>query len=179
MYRKPLDQGTLDGFCGLYAICNALTLLFPSTMTEDMQGRLFKVIALACKNKFPEIIWDGTTPHDVREMLCAAENCLHKTFSWEQPFAHEKFHNFDEFQKEIRWRIEGDDCFAVVGLSKPWEHWSCAHRLTDREMIMTDSCKVKQIALSKCGLTGDGVDYEFDYKDTFTLTRTVYNAPDH
>ena len=29
MTRKPLTQGDEDGFCGLYAITNALTLLFP------------------------------------------------------------------------------------------------------------------------------------------------------
>ncbi len=33
MTRKPLSQGDEDGFCGLYAIINALTLLFPSRMT--------------------------------------------------------------------------------------------------------------------------------------------------
>lgn len=32
MTRKPLSQGDEDGFCGLYAIINALTLLFPSRM---------------------------------------------------------------------------------------------------------------------------------------------------
>jgi hypothetical protein len=47
----------------------------------------------------------------------------------------------EEFRRELKWRIEGDDCFAIVGISHPWEHWTCAHRLTEHEMIMTDSCR--------------------------------------
>jgi hypothetical protein len=168
MTRRPLTQGDEDGFCGLYAICNALTLLFPSTMTEDMRARVFKAIAQACK-KWPDIIWDGTTAHDIREMLSAAEISLAHAFSWQQPFARHKFAHFEDFRHELKWRIEGDDAFGIVGISKPWEHWTCAHRLTEHEMIMTDSCHVKQIALKKCGLTGDGTDYEFDAGQTFTL----------
>jgi hypothetical protein len=168
MNRTPLSQGGLDGLCGCYSVVNALTLLFPSTMVLDMQERVFKAIAKSL-HKWPDILFDGTTTHDVREMLSAAEDILSSTFSWEQPFRSHKFATFEQFRQELKWRIEGDDCFAVVGISKPWEHWTCAHRLTEHEMIMTDSCHVKQIALAKCGLTGDGTDYEFDYKQTFTL----------
>lgn len=170
MIRKPLSQGDEDGLCGLYSMVNALTLLFPMTMTEDAQRRVFKIIAEAV-DKWPDILWDGTTARDIRLMLDAARLGLHNTFSWEQPFAKTAFTSFEEFRRELEWRIEGDDCFAIMGISKPWSHWSCAHRLTEHEMIMTDSCHVKQIALSKCGLAGDGTDYEFDYHQTFTLMR--------
>ncbi len=177
MLRKPLDQGDLDGFCGIYSVINALTLLFPSVMNQERRDEIFKTIAKAIPTaKWPAPIWDGTTEQDVRHMLHAAKNCLerdgkHMRFSWEQPFAKHKLGNFEEFSRELHWRIEGDDAFAIVGISKPWSHWTCAHRLTPHEMIMTDSCHVKQIPLGKCGLTGDGTDYEFDYHQTFTLMR--------
>ncbi len=174
MIRKPLSQGDEDGLCGLYSIINALTLLFPSTMTEDMQRRIFKIISKGCVSKWPAILWNGTTVQDVRAMLTAARHGLSDTFAWEQPFAHKAFNNFDEFRRELGRRIEGDDAFAVVGISKPWEHWTCAHRLTEHEMIMTDSCHVKQIPLARCGLAGDGTDYEFDYHCTFTLMSTPH-----
>jgi hypothetical protein len=107
-------------------------------------------------------------------MLAAARNSLRETFSWQQPFEHRKVFRFADFKRELRWRIEGDDAFAIVGISKPWEHWSCAHRLTEHEMIMTDSCHVKQVALAKCGLAGDGTEYEFDARQTFTLMRECH-----
>ena len=56
MTRKPLSQGDEDGFCGLYAIINALTLLFPSRMDEERRSDVFKVIAKACKGKWPGMI---------------------------------------------------------------------------------------------------------------------------
>lgn len=177
MTRKPLTQGDEDGFCGLYSIVNALTLLFPAAMNQELRDHVFKAIARACK-KWPDIVWDGTTVNDVRNMLHAARNYLgdggkHSPtkFDWEQPFAKTEFKTFDEFARELGWRIKGDDAFAIVGISHPWPHWTCAHRLTPHEMIMTDSCHVKQIPLARCGLTGDGTDYEFDYHQTFTLMK--------
>jgi hypothetical protein len=174
MTRKPLTQGDEDGLCGLYAIINALALLFPSKMDEEGREHVFKAIAKACK-AWPDILWNGTTVQDMRQMLHAARNCLIGAkikFDWDQPFAKTPpLKTFDEFCRELRWRTEGDDAFGIVGISKPWEHWSCAHRLTSHEIIMTDSCHVKQIALSKCGFAGGGTDYEFDYRQTFTLTK--------
>ena len=92
-------------------------------------------------------------------------------FDWEQPFAKTEFKTFDEFSRELKWRIEGDDAFAIVGISKPWSHWTVAKRLTPHEMIMDDSCHVHQIRLDSCGFTGQGMDYEFDYHQTFTLMK--------
>ena len=171
MTRKPISQGDEDGFCGLYSIVNALALLFPSIMNEDMRAGVFKVIAQACVSSWPGIVWDGTTVADIRAMLYAAQQFLQLDFRWEQPFAHKAVANFGDFARELKWRIEGDDAFAIVGISKPWSHWTCAHRLTAHEMIMTDSCHVKQIPLAKCGLAGDGAEYEFDYHQTFTLMK--------
>jgi hypothetical protein len=142
-------------------------------MNDDTRTHVFKVIALACKSGWPGIIWNGTTVTDVRLMLEAARRYLPVEFSWELPFAHKPFGSFDDFARELQWRIKGDNAFAIVGISKPWEHWTCAHRLTEHEMIMDDSCHVKQIPLTKCGLTGDGADYEFDWRQTFTLMRAA------
>ena len=177
--RKPIDQGDLDGFCGIYAICNALTLLFPSAMNQELRGKVFHVLLHAIpQHRWPAPVEDGTTVADVRNMLHGARNYLGADgkksatrFDWEQPFAKTEFKTFDEFARELKWRIEGDDAFAIVGISNPWSHWTCAHRLTPHEMIMTDSCHVHQIPLGKCGFTGDGTDYEFDYHQTFTLMK--------
>ncbi len=179
MTRKPLDQGDLDGFCGLYSIINALTLLFPSAMDQKRRDNVFTVLLKAIPQlRWPAVVIDGTTVGDVRQMLHGARNYLWADgkksatrFDWEQPFRETKIENFEEFSRELGWRIKGDDAFAVVGISKPWSHWTCAQRLTPHEMIMDDSCHVKQIPLGKSGLTGDGTDYEFDYRQTFTLMK--------
>jgi hypothetical protein len=168
--RKPLTQGDEDGFCGLYSIVNALSLLFPGAMNDDERSRVFKAIAKSLV-EWPNVIWEGTTTEDIRTMLAAASHALKNSFSWQQPFAHRTFPGFDEFRQELKLRIEGDNAFGIVGLSKPWSHWTCAHRLTDHEMIMTDSCHVKEIPLDKCGLAGDGTEYEFDHRQTFTLMK--------
>jgi hypothetical protein len=119
MARKPLTQGDEDGFCGLYSIVNALSLLFPSAMNAAARDELFKVIAKACKSAWPDVIWEGTTAIDIEAMLYAAEKHLTHDFSFEQPFKHHRIPNFDDFRRELQWRIKGDNCFAIVGISKP------------------------------------------------------------
>jgi hypothetical protein len=173
MMRKPVSQGDLDGFCGLYSIINALTLLFPSSMNSDARDKIFYVIARSLPAiRWPAVLWDGTTAKDVGKMLDAARSAMKHTFQWERPFdKHLKIANFEEFRHELKIRIEGDDAFAIMGISKPWEHWSCAHRVLEHEIKMTDSCHVKQIRLADCGLTGDGKPYEFDAGQTFVLRK--------
>ncbi len=173
MTRKPLTQGDEDGLCGLYSIINALALLYPAVMNQERRNQVFKAIASVCKGGL-SVLWTGTTVQDMRHMLHTARNCLTDVakFDWEQPFAKSEFKTFDEFVRELKWRIEGDDAFGIVGISKPWGHWTVAERLTWHEMIMHDSCHVKQIPLGKSGFTGNGTDYEFDHKQTFTLMKT-------
>jgi hypothetical protein len=53
----------------------------------------------------------------MRSMLGAAREYLADSFSWEQPFAHKPFHDFEDFERELKWRIERDNAFAIVGIS--------------------------------------------------------------
>jgi hypothetical protein len=121
MTMKPLTQGDEDGLCGLYAITDALTLLFPSRMNEEGRSDVFKVIAKACTSEWPGIIWNGTNVSDMRAMPGAARKYLADSFAWEQPFAHKPFHDFEDFERELKWRIAGDNAFAIVGIFEALE----------------------------------------------------------
>jgi hypothetical protein len=37
----------------------------------------------------------------MRSMLGAAREYLADSFSWEQPFAHKPFHDFEDFEREL------------------------------------------------------------------------------
>jgi hypothetical protein len=173
MTKKPLTQGDLDGTCGVYSIINALDLLFP-TMKDEKRIGLFRSICTSIEQRWPAVLWGGTTDKDLRSMFDQGRTYLARThpFWWEQPFRRRLFTHFEEFEKELRWRIAGDDAFAVIGLSSPWEHWTTVHRITEKQIIVTDSCHLHEFRLADCGLTGDGTKYQFDYKNTFTLART-------
>ncbi len=174
MKRKPLTQGDEDGFCGLYAVTNVLSLLFPVDMDEVLRADVFKTLARNTISRWPDVVWDGTHVGDIRSMLDAGSAFLRLRgcrVDWEEPYQHRRFSEFGEFVRELRWRIEGDDAFAIVGLTKPWEHWTATHRVTARQMIMTDLCRIKRIPLARCGVHGAGADYEFDCRQTFILRR--------
>jgi hypothetical protein len=172
--RKPLDQGTEDGFCGLYSCTNCLRLLFPRQMNDDLSNEIFTVLCMSL-TRWPSIVWEGTEHEDMRVILEAARRHLESKqieFTWEALFEHHRVYGWKDFQDHLKGKIAGDDAFAIVGLSQPWEHWTVAHRFTKGHIILTDSCHVKEIPLAQCGLSGEyGAKYQFDYKDTFVLSR--------
>ena len=100
-------------------------------MDEERRSDVFKVIAKACTSEWPGIIWSGTNVSDMRAMLGAARKYLADSFAWEQPFAHKPFHDFEDFERELKWRIAGDNAFAIVGISKPWKHWKAREKERD------------------------------------------------
>jgi hypothetical protein len=172
MTWKPVTQGDLDGTCGIYSIINAIDLIWPD-IREEERASVFKFACMAIKDRFPDVLWNGTTRGDVAQMLSLVQKVL-RQLSWRQPFLHNVVApaNFGEFSESLAALINNDYCFAIVGLEKPWEHWSVAHRLTRYQMIMTDSCHLQRIPLRLCGLKGDGTEYEFNFADTFTLSRS-------
>ena len=102
-------------------------------MNEEGRSDVFKVIAKACTSRNGlEFILEMERMSAICESMlgAASHRILADLFAWEQPFAHKPFHDFEDFERELKWRIAGDDAFAIVGISKPWEHWTCAHRLT-------------------------------------------------
>ncbi len=126
---KPQRQGHIDGMCAAYAVLNACKLLFEHSERTDAQ--LFKALCEGISDLFPKIVYDGTEVVGVRRLLDAAKLWtarVHKReLVWSQPLRRQKVATVDEFfdiaRSELR-PLDGDPRAIIIGLGKPWEHWT-------------------------------------------------------
>jgi hypothetical protein len=126
---KPETQGHIDGLCAVYTVVIACKLMFDHS--EKMDQRLFKALCIGISDLFPKIVYDGTEVVGLRRLLDAASEWtarIHKSeLVWSQPLFREKIATVDEYfawlRSELR-PVDGGHRAAIIGLGKPWEHWT-------------------------------------------------------
>lgn len=142
----PSYQGELDGLCGPYAIANAFELCGCCTGNE-------KVFKLACQafaqRRWPEILWEGTSFHDMQRMIKACIDNVKFAQSYEldvsYPFMKivpntnsEYWDRFDEIFDD-----KAVQC-GIIGITLPSAHWIVASRDGSR-IEFTDSTAHKSM----------------------------------
>ena len=128
---KPQTQGHIDGLCAVYTVVNACKLLFDHS--ETMDQRLFKALSISISDLFPKIVYDGTEVVGVRRLLGAAVDWTRRAHKcdlvWTQPLFRQNKETVDEYfawlQSELK-PADGGRRAAILGLGKPWEHWTVA-----------------------------------------------------
>lgn len=140
MPAKTAYQGNLDGFCGPYAIVNALARCGVRGQDELMFKTALRTVA---KRRLPDLIWEGTTFQDLRRMTKAcldvvqAENEIRAScpFYRRPPSTNREYwQRFDElFDDDLV------EC-AILGVWAPGGHWVVAYREgTNRLVSFVDS----------------------------------------
>jgi hypothetical protein len=126
---KPHRQGNIDGLCAVYAVLNACRLLFDHS--EKMDERLFKALCLSISDLFPKIVYGGTEVEGLTRLLDGAKDWtarVHKRdLAWSQPLRRRTMPTveayFDYLRAELR-PADGGRRAVIIGLGKPWEHWT-------------------------------------------------------
>lgn len=136
---EPEVQGSLDGLCGVYSIVNAFNVLNIDGFDDS---ECFKVALQAIKNKLPTAIWNGTFINDIEHMVDAVATWVEKTYKedivWDRPFEKTKFKNGEEYLEALN-KIIDDYSVAIIGIEKPYEHWTVAWQTTEKEIKFFDS----------------------------------------
>lgn len=175
MAPRPFQQGGLDGLCGLYSIVNAVEILHGEGLSEKHAEALFKRIALKIGAKFPHALWDGTGMPEVREMLDEAGDFAGKelgfSFTRREPFHNVAFVNARDFRQRLGTLIV-PGAVAIVGLSKPWDHWTVVDKAGKETLFLFDSVAMKRVRTADISIKqGARKTYIFDAHQTFLLTR--------
>ncbi len=172
-HSSPLLQGALDGLCGPYAIVNAVNYLEP--LDDDGQAALFRSVMRAISKL--SVLWSGTTTDQVADMLGAAQAFLgdrHRiSIAFSRPFAHRAFNgDFAAFFDELAALVDRPHCAAIIGLSKPYEHWTDATYLSGARIALRDSVGLHFIDKANCGLHGADKPFAIDHRQAFLIERT-------
>ncbi|MBM4271646.1 MAG: hypothetical protein FJ139_05735 [Deltaproteobacteria bacterium] len=173
--RRPFKQGDMDGFCGIYTLVNAIKYLAGLKFTEDDASGLFRELVRVVfkrnnrrrknKSKSPvDFIWEGTSVHDISHMLRKTKHFLESKkldLVWQKPLqGRRRPKKIDQYWKQLQTSFEGccsqGRCVAIVDYN--WQldnsnrergHWTCVTNMTEKTMILLDSCMKKGRRFSK------------------------------
>src|ERR1700720_3074881 len=147
MVRKALNpeqQGHIDGMCAVYSVLNACKLLFDHS--EKLDAQLFSALCEGTPNLFPKIVYDGTEVDGVLRLLKAAKTWtkhIHKCeLICSQPMRRKTIATVEDYFACVRSTLDGGDGerkAAIIGLGKPWDHWTVVRRVDRRRAVFFDS----------------------------------------
>ncbi len=130
--------------CAIYAVLNACKLLFGHSETQDL--RLFKELCFRNPRLFPRIVYAGTEVGGVRNLLATAAVWTRREHRRElrftRPAQRKSFENAEAFFGFLRDAMaaeSGEKTAAILGVDRPWNHWTTVQSVGARRVVFYDS----------------------------------------
>lgn len=158
MPLAPLQQGSLDCLCGVYAIANAVRWFAEGRrpLRRAQQTALFSHL-LAAAGRHVGLHEALTIGLDIKPMLklCRAasrfaEAELRLSFTVNRPFAATA--SLSDVAAGMRASFDAAPTALIVGLWGAHDHWSVCTAVTDHSLILFDSSGLRRVALKHCAV---------------------------
>jgi hypothetical protein len=142
---RPARQGDFDGFCGLYAIVNALELVGVTGPKRSLHRSLFHELVVALGG--PRVLGAFRRGLDPDDLIRASR----PAFRWlslehgvrlhlERPFNETEFFGLDDFCSALRTKTAGSNAAAIVQFQlHGTAHWSVMKAVKADRMVLRDS----------------------------------------
>jgi hypothetical protein len=146
---KPYAQGALDGLCAVYGIVNAARII--AGIDEVQSKELFKRIVLYLENKkgLPQILISGIGLKTIGGILndVVRGHIRHRSM----PFKKYPDTPLDTFWTAMMEFLgNGERRAILVGLGGVYDHWSIVDSITDKQIRLFDSFKLKRLNRNRC-----------------------------
>lgn len=156
----PLQQGALDGLCGVYAIINAVRLL--RSLSRDDSIKLFEALMVALgrrRQSLAKVVTGGIAPSTLRHLLRIATDFARRdlgmTLSVKQLSEVGSKYRLSTLWQQLRSHLDAG-CVIVLGLKGVHRHWTVACATTQKHIKLFDSDGIKILRRSRC-TTGHAV----------------------
>lgn len=168
---RPYKQGALDGFCGLYALVNAVHYLC-GPLSEASATALFYQLIHSIERHHPlvERIYRGTSINEVGELL-AREIVTSYPIHRRRPFRSSRRVTLDEYWEEVQQFASHRDAIVLTAIGGHHDHWTLFQRATDRTLITYDSSNLYRLHRRFCGI---GHDDSVEARHRFYPSRTYF-----
>ncbi len=153
---SPLQQGQLDGLCGVYAVLNAVNYLH-GPLRQARLKQLFEQFLrqLATKRCVIErIIRYGTIGQDISGLLQLANQ--HYTVERRKPFHLQPTIEFEGFWVQCQQFLRHPHTIILIAIGGTHEHWTLVYRMTANTLYLYDSCQLKTLAKKHCQMAHEG-----------------------
>jgi hypothetical protein len=148
--RKFLQQGKLDGLCGLYSVLNCLDYLC-GPFDESYHNKLFSTLVKKQPEIFPACVYEGTEKSHVLKWLKIGSRTLGKKIDVVPAYETRYFTSNAEYWREMQVLTRGRDVCAILGLGEPWNHWTVLTHIKNNRVNFLDSYGIKSRSISWFG----------------------------
>ena len=143
----PGYQGKYDGLCGMYAIVNAYEICEYNTPDDEVEEEIFHVACSAlASNRWPSVLWEGTTLGDLRKMIARCQEwLLENEFPIEikvaYPFLRNTPRTNEDYWEKLFDIFEDESVYcAIVGMEGgPVGHWIVVEFDRQGRLLFSDS----------------------------------------
>lgn len=160
--KKPFEQGSGSGLCAVYAIINALSLMFPRHVSSEVEEELLAALTDAYPGDVRDLIKEGCERPEMESMLHGISRWTaeRKWPDWTWRALHPvQGESTAEFWDAVRAELEAPRTAAVVGFGEDTEkpsryepHWTCVTRVMDHFIFLRDSADYKRIPRHDTGV---------------------------
>jgi hypothetical protein len=151
----PLEQGHLDGLCGVYSVVNATRLAaqrgerhlawLRKAMRSGWEDALFchLVRAAARVNRRADFVFCGLQTWELANLVEAASDWLITFFDLQvvtrRPFYRSRSTTVSKRCRTIAEHLDQPATAVIVGTDYPWNHWTVVARVEPNRLVLMDS----------------------------------------
>lgn len=145
----PYFQGSLDNFCGLYSLVNAVNILC-GPLSNRQARQLFQHILICIHSRPTKVLLGyGLSLNDVARVINTVV-CTHYAIRRYKPFHGQTGITLEEYWNTLQAELELPNTIAFIGISGHFTHWTIVKKVTDYNLILADSIGIRYLNRKHC-----------------------------
>jgi len=159
--RKFLQQGKLDGLCGLYSTLNTIDYL-KGPFCETTHNFLFEKLVKHQSDIFPSCLYEGSTNDNVVKWLKKAARLCDCKIYITKPFKNYPSESLSQYWKDMQYCLRTKNTAAIIGIGEPWNHWTVVTHIRNNRAHLRDSYGLKSRRLDWFGNSPNKAEIKID-----------------
>ena len=150
----PLQQGHLDGLCGVYAVINAVNIV-QGPLRKPANRALFETCLQYLASRrclIQRMTGYGTDGSELNQLLKIVQQ--HYPLHCSTPFRQRRTLKFEQYWQECHEFLRVPQSIILVNLKGYHQHWTLIERMTETTLYLHDSSGLKYLSKRNCQLTG-------------------------
>ncbi len=175
--RRPLQQGSLDGLCGVYSIVNAMRLVCRKMnleAAEELFGFLMKSTDSQCW-EMRRAARSGLSSRQLSRLVERAAIYMHRKFGIRISIIRANYRRQRGESLSRLWAILGREIckgsVALIGLFGRQDHWTVGTAISAKRIDLFDSDGMRTLLRSSCTTRPSRTQYGLSGRDIFFIGR--------
>lgn len=171
---EPFSQGDLDGLCSIYALINAVRVLFPK-LEPAAAHDLFRHLVRCLEDRPLPLgtVCDGLGERELQQLARECRDYVADEFGCVFHTGHlpiERRISVQSIWTGLQRELDGSSA-AIIGLAGREQHWTVGYAATGRTVRLVDSSDMSLLVRARCTVNTTIGRYQLDPAAIIVLRR--------